>query len=126
VIDVDDAMALGTLKTLKASDRANELLIQSGNQIDDQARSAAPGSAPFLTATGVAANIQSQAMMQKTLAAMIRRSRANCSRQRSPQTPWDSSNQRSAECFGSSKAKVNATTRRCSNLWTETSDVPSS
>jgi hypothetical protein len=76
LIDVDDAMALGTLKTLKASDRSSELILQSGNQIEDQARSAAPGSAPFLTATSVAANIQSQAMMQKMLAAMIRQEAA--------------------------------------------------
>jgi hypothetical protein len=76
LIDIDDAMALGTLKTLKASDRVSELILQSGNQIEDQARSAAPGSAPFLTAASVAANIQSQAMMQKMLAAMIRQEAA--------------------------------------------------
>lgn len=76
LIDVDDAMALGTLKTLKASDWTSELILQSGNQIEDQARSAAPGSAPFLTAASVAANIQSQAMMQKMLAAMLRQEAA--------------------------------------------------
>ena len=76
LIDIDDAMTLGTLKTLKASDRTSDLILQSGNQIEDQARSAAPGSAPFLTAASVAANIQSQAMMQKMLAAMIRQEAA--------------------------------------------------
>ena len=70
--DVDDAMVLGTLKTLKASDRTSELILQTGNDIEDHARSAAPGSAVFLIAAGAAANIQSQAMMQKVLAAMIR------------------------------------------------------
>jgi hypothetical protein len=72
LIDADDAMALGVLKALKASDQSAALLLESGNRIEDGASSAAPGSAPFLTATGVAANIQSQAMMQKMLAAMIR------------------------------------------------------
>jgi hypothetical protein len=76
LIDVDDALALGTFKTLKASDKSSELILQSGNQIEDHARSAAPGSATFLTAASVAANIQSQAMMQKMLAAMIRQEAA--------------------------------------------------
>jgi len=72
LIDADDAVALSALKTLKASDQSTALILESGNRIEDEASSAAPGSAPFLTATGVAANIQSQAMMQKMLAAMIR------------------------------------------------------
>jgi hypothetical protein len=72
LIDVDDAAALGALKALKASDQSAELMIESSNRIEDEASSAAPGSAPFLTAASVAANIQSQAMMQKMLAAMIR------------------------------------------------------
>jgi hypothetical protein len=72
LIDADDAMALGALKALKASDQSVNLILESSNRIEDEASSAAPGSAPFLTATGVAANIQSQAMMQKMLAAMIR------------------------------------------------------
>jgi hypothetical protein len=76
LIDVDDAMALNTIKTLKASDEIGGLIIQSGDRIEDAARTAAPGSAPFLTAAGLAANIQSQAMMQKMLAAMIRQEAA--------------------------------------------------
>jgi hypothetical protein len=72
LIDSDDSMALGALKALKASDQSAALILESSNRIEDGASSAAPGSAPFLAATGVAANIQSQAMMQKMLAAMIR------------------------------------------------------
>jgi hypothetical protein len=72
LIDSDDAMALGALKALKVSDQSAALILESSNRIEEGASSAAPGSAPFLTATGVAANIQSQAMMQKMLAAMIR------------------------------------------------------
>jgi hypothetical protein len=72
LIDADDAMALGALKALKASDQFAALMLEAGDRIEDEASTAAPGSAPFLTATGVAANIQSQAMMQKMLAAMIR------------------------------------------------------
>jgi hypothetical protein len=76
LIDADDAFALGTLKTLKASDQSGDLILQSGNRIEDEARQAAPGSAPFLTAASTTANIQSQAMMQKMLAAMIRQEAA--------------------------------------------------
>ena len=71
MIDIDDGLALNTLKTLKATDQSGDLILESGDQIEDEARVAAPGSAPFLTAAAMAANIQSQAMMQKMLAAML-------------------------------------------------------
>ena len=73
---VDDGLALATLKTLKATDQAGDLILDSGNRIEDDAQSAAPGSAPFLSASAMAANIQSQAMMQKMLAAMLRQEAA--------------------------------------------------
>src|SRR5204863_4141004 len=76
MIDIDDGLTLATLKTLKATDQVGDLILESGNQIEDEARSAAPGSAPFLTASAMAANIQSQAMMQKMLAAMLRQESA--------------------------------------------------
>ena len=76
LIDMDDALALNTLKTLKAGERMADLILESGNQIEDEARYSAPGSAPFLTAASMAANIQSQAMMQKMLAAMVRQEAA--------------------------------------------------
>jgi hypothetical protein len=72
LIDVDDAVALGALKALKASDQSAALILEAGNRIEDESSAAAPGSAPFLTAASAATNIQSQAMMQKMLAAMIR------------------------------------------------------
>jgi hypothetical protein len=76
MIDIDDSLALNTLKTSKAADQVGDLILESGNQIEDEARLAAPGSAPFLTASAMAANIQSQAMMQKMLAAMLRQEAA--------------------------------------------------
>lgn len=76
MIDIDDALALNTLKTLKATDQAGDLILESGDQIEDEAGVAAPGSAPFLTAAAMASNIQSQAMMQKMLAAMLRQEAA--------------------------------------------------
>ena len=72
MIDMDDGLALNTLKTLKATDQAGDLILESGDRIEDEARAAAPGSAPLLSAAAMAANVQSQAMMQKMLAAMLR------------------------------------------------------
>jgi hypothetical protein len=81
MIDIDDGLALNTLKTLKATDQTSDLILESGDQIDDEARLTAPGSAPFLTAAAMAANIQSQAMMQKMLAAMLRQEAARIAHQ---------------------------------------------
>jgi hypothetical protein len=70
--DMDDALAVDNLKTLKATDQADDLTLQVADQIENGAGAAAPGSAPFLTATAVAASIQSQALTQKMLAAELR------------------------------------------------------
>jgi hypothetical protein len=86
MIDIDDGLALATLKTLKATDQAGDLILESGNRFEDDARSAAPGSAPFLTASAMAANIQSQAMMQKMLAAMLRQEAARIAHENSLRT----------------------------------------
>jgi len=76
MIDIDDTPALNTLKTLKATDQAGDLILQSGDRMEDEARVAASASAPFLTAAATASNIQSQAMMQKMLGAMLRQEAA--------------------------------------------------
>jgi hypothetical protein len=73
---MDDALAQGTLKTLKESDNAVNLTLGVANQIEDGASQSAPGSAPFLTATAVAASIRSQAITQKMLAADLRQEAA--------------------------------------------------
>ena len=74
--DMDDALALGSLKTLKASDAAVDLILDAADQLEDVASEAAPGSAPFLTAAAVVASIQSQALTQKMLAAELRQEAA--------------------------------------------------
>jgi hypothetical protein len=76
MIDIDDGLALDTFKALKATDQVGDWIMESGNRIEDEARSAAPGSSPFLTASAMATNIYSQAMMQKMLAAMLRQEAA--------------------------------------------------
>jgi hypothetical protein len=76
MMDMDDALAMDTLKTLKESDSAGDLALQAANSIEDQASQAAAGSAPFLTATAVAASLQSQALTQKMLSAELRQEAA--------------------------------------------------
>ena len=70
--DMDDALTLDSLKTLKASDNATDLELEAANAIENSASQAAPGSAPFMTASAVASSIRSQALTQKMLAAELR------------------------------------------------------
>jgi len=70
--DMDDALAMDSLKTLKGSDGAVVLTLNAADQLEDVASEAAPGSAPFLTAVAVVANIRSQALTQRMLAAELR------------------------------------------------------
>lgn len=76
MMDMDDALAVDNLKTLKESDAADDLTLQEANNIENAASQAAPGSAPFLTATAVVASIESQALTQKMLAAELRQEAA--------------------------------------------------
>jgi hypothetical protein len=76
MMDMDDALAVDNLKTLKMSDAADDLALQAANDIENAASQAAPGSAPFLTATAVVASIESQALTQKMLAAELRQEAA--------------------------------------------------
>ncbi len=76
MMDMDDALALDNLKALKMSDAAGDLTLQAANNMENAASQAAPGSAPFLTATAVVASIQSQALTQKMLAAELRQEAA--------------------------------------------------
>lgn len=76
MMDMDDALAVDNLKTLKESDAADDLALEEANNIENAASQAAPGSAPFLTATAVVASIESQALTQKMLAAELRQEAA--------------------------------------------------
>lgn len=77
MMDMDDALALDNLKTLKESDAADDLTLRVANNIENGAGQAAPGSAPFLTASAVAASLESQALTQKMLAAELREEAAH-------------------------------------------------
>lgn len=79
--DMDDALTLDSLKTLKASDNATDLELQAANSIENSATQAAPGSAPFMTASAVASSIRGQALTQKMLAADLRQEAAHIAHQ---------------------------------------------
>jgi hypothetical protein len=76
MMDMNDALALSSLKMLKATDAAGDLTLQAANEIENEASQAAPGSAPFLTASATVASIESQALTQKMLAAQLRQEAA--------------------------------------------------
>ena len=76
LMDVDDAFALGALKTATASDQASQQMLTVADGLEQQAAVSAPGSASILTAQAQAANLQNQAMLQKLLAAELRQEAA--------------------------------------------------
>jgi hypothetical protein len=59
-VDMSDALAMDTLKAVKASDHVVQQTLE------------APGSAAFLTGAGLVAAVENQAMMQRMLAAELR------------------------------------------------------
>ena len=67
-----DALAMDTLKTLKASDQVVQQTLQASQIIEDEAAQAAPGSAAYLTGAGLIAAVENQATMQRMLAAELR------------------------------------------------------
>jgi hypothetical protein len=79
--DMDDALAQDNLMMLKESDQAQDLQLQLANQIESLVGNpsiniSAPGSSSLITAAAVAGEIQSQAVTQKMLAAMMRQEAA--------------------------------------------------
>ncbi|HKD78877.1 MAG TPA: hypothetical protein VKH81_04240 [Candidatus Angelobacter sp.] len=76
LMDVDDALALGALKTATASDQASQQMLNVADGLEQQSAVSAPGSAAMLTAQAQAANLQNQAMLQRMLAAELRQEAA--------------------------------------------------
>ena len=74
--DIDDAMALANLKTLKASDAMVDQMMAAADAIENEGLNMAPGSAPILAAAGITASVKSQAMMQRMIAAAVRQEAA--------------------------------------------------
>ncbi len=74
LIDVDDSLALDSLKSLGVSDSTIGVGLDAAGRIEDSLKDplSAPGAAPFMSASGIIATIHTQVMMQKMIATQIR------------------------------------------------------
>lgn len=76
LIDVDDAMAIDQLMTLKMGDAGADRVLQAAEAVEDEARRFAPGTAAMASAVAYVAAVQSQAHMQKMIAGQLRQEAA--------------------------------------------------
>jgi hypothetical protein len=72
LMDVDDALALASLKTTVLSDQATDTMLTMADGMERQSADSAPGSAPIISAGAQLANLQGQACLAKMLAAELR------------------------------------------------------
>ncbi len=76
LIDVDDALAIDQLMTLKAGDASADQVLQAAEAVEDEATRMAPGTAAMASAAAYIAAVQSQAHMQKMIAGQLRQEAA--------------------------------------------------
>lgn len=76
LIDVDDALAVDQLMTLKVGDAAADQVLQAAEAVEDEATRMAPGTAAMASAAAYIACVQSQAHMQKMIAGQLRQEAA--------------------------------------------------
>ena len=81
MIDMDDALAMGALKTTVLSDQTTQKMLTLADQLEQQSATAAPGSGPMLSAQGQLADLETQAYMLKMLAAELRQEAAKVAHQ---------------------------------------------
>jgi hypothetical protein len=72
LMDMDDAIAVGSLKTTVVSDQTTSGLLSLADSIEQQSSTAAPGSGAMLATEAQIASLQSQAYLAKMLAAELR------------------------------------------------------
>lgn len=72
MMDIDDALGQQNLKTTLVADQAQDVLLQTADQMENQVALSTPGSNPYITAQAQLANLRCQAYMQKMLAAELR------------------------------------------------------
>jgi hypothetical protein len=72
LMDIDDAMAMDSLKTSMVSDQTTQGMLTLADSLEEQAMSAAPGSASMVTAQARVADLVTQAQLAKMLAAQLR------------------------------------------------------
>lgn len=81
LMDIDDAMAMDSLKTAMVSDQNTQEMLTLADSIEQQAMSAAPGSAPMVTAQARVTDLETQAQLAKMLAAQLRQESTNLAHQ---------------------------------------------
>lgn len=81
MMDIDDALAMDALKTTVVSDQTTAQFLNLADSIEEQAATAAPGSAPILTAQARLTDLVAQAHMKKMIAAELRQEAASLAHQ---------------------------------------------
>ena len=81
MMDIDDALAMDSLKTTIVSDQATQSLLSLADSLEQQSSSAAPGSAPLLTAQARVTDLVTRAQSAKMLAAELRQEAAKLAHQ---------------------------------------------
>jgi len=76
MIDMDDALAQGSLKTTVLSDQTTQGMLALADSIEQQSSTAAPGSAPMLATQAGISELESQAYLEKVLASELRQEAA--------------------------------------------------
>jgi hypothetical protein len=72
LMDIDDAMSMDSLKTAMVSDQTTQGMLTLADSLEQQAMTAAPGSASMVTAQARIADLETQAQLAKVLAAQLR------------------------------------------------------
>ena len=72
MMDMDDALAMGSLKTTVLSDQTTQGALRLADSIEQQSADTAPGSGPMLSTQSQVAELETQALMAKVLAAELR------------------------------------------------------
>jgi len=72
LMDIDDAMAMDSLKTSMVSDQTTQGMLTLADSLEEQAATAAPGSASMVAAQARVADLVTQAQLAKMLAAQLR------------------------------------------------------
>ena len=72
LMDIDDAMSMDSLKTAMVSDQTTQGMLTLADSLEQQAITAAPGSASMVTAQARVADLETQAQLAKMLAAQLR------------------------------------------------------
>jgi hypothetical protein len=72
MMDIDDSLGQENLKTTLIADQAQDSILQTADQMENQVALSTPGSNPYITAQAQIANLRCQAYMQKMLAAELR------------------------------------------------------